>query len=100
MIRRPPRSTLFPYTTLFRSHHAIAVADEVDAIPVPHGEQIHACSFWKLLIGVFLQIVDRDGKTPAAAVSLPGAGLLGGLEIGDLVSIGRETRQFSARHWQ
>src|SRR2546429_6195584 len=24
MIRRPPRSTLFPYTTLFRSHHPIA----------------------------------------------------------------------------
>src|SRR5258708_24999761 len=23
MIRRPPRSTLFPYTTLFRSHHAV-----------------------------------------------------------------------------
>src|SRR2546428_8400052 len=23
MIRRPPRSTLFPYTTLFRSHRAI-----------------------------------------------------------------------------
>src|SRR5258708_21224392 len=22
MIRRPPRSTLFPYTTLFRSYHA------------------------------------------------------------------------------
>src|SRR2546426_6785354 len=22
MIRRPPRSTLFPYTTLFRSHYA------------------------------------------------------------------------------
>src|SRR2546422_6612199 len=28
MIRRPPRSTLFPYTTLFRSHH------DVRAIPV------------------------------------------------------------------
>src|SRR3712207_7332808 len=28
MIRRPPRSTLFPYTTLFRSHadRAVAVA--------------------------------------------------------------------------
>src|SRR3712207_8878536 len=25
MIRRPPRSTLFPYTTLFRSHHAQAL---------------------------------------------------------------------------
>src|SRR5258708_8688018 len=23
MIRRPPRSTLFPYTTLFRSHDAV-----------------------------------------------------------------------------
>src|SRR5438876_4785107 len=23
MIRRPPRSTLFPYTTLFRSKHAV-----------------------------------------------------------------------------
>src|SRR3712207_8949102 len=25
MIRRPPRSTLFPYTTLFRSHHLKAL---------------------------------------------------------------------------
>src|SRR5256885_11680870 len=25
MIRRPPRSTLFPYTTLFRSDRAVAV---------------------------------------------------------------------------
>src|SRR3989442_8783719 len=25
MIRRPPRSTLFPYTTLFRSHRSAAV---------------------------------------------------------------------------
>src|SRR2546426_11769309 len=30
MIRRPPRSTLFPYTTLFRSDHAAATA-----VPVP-----------------------------------------------------------------
>src|SRR5258705_156564 len=27
MIRRPPRSTLFPYTTLFRSHRKITVID-------------------------------------------------------------------------
>src|SRR2546426_3488423 len=25
MIRRPPRSTLFPYTTLFRSHKSIPI---------------------------------------------------------------------------
>src|SRR2546429_2462275 len=28
MIRRPPRSTLFPYTTLFRS----SVTDQIDAV--------------------------------------------------------------------
>src|SRR2546427_8447752 len=27
MIRRPPRSTLFPYTTLFRSHHDPVLLD-------------------------------------------------------------------------
>src|SRR2546430_10866002 len=30
MIRRPPRSTLFPYTTLFRSFKARAVQHEID----------------------------------------------------------------------
>src|SRR5260370_27543731 len=25
MIRRPPRSTLFPYTTLFRSHRSLSI---------------------------------------------------------------------------
>src|SRR3712207_9298495 len=30
MIRRPPRSTLFPYTTLFRSLRRRAVAAQVD----------------------------------------------------------------------
>src|SRR2546422_2838223 len=29
MIRRPPRSTLFPYTTLFRSREAWIVGDEI-----------------------------------------------------------------------
>src|SRR3712207_8506852 len=28
MIRRPPRSTLFPYTTLFRSSHSLRLAME------------------------------------------------------------------------
>src|SRR3712207_8134188 len=32
MIRRPPRSTLFPYTTLFRSLHLAAVDDELGAL--------------------------------------------------------------------
>src|SRR2546422_7419028 len=29
MIRRPPRSTLFPYTTLFRSYHLLHRRDHV-----------------------------------------------------------------------
>src|SRR5256885_4509023 len=29
MIRRPPRSTLFPYTTLFRSAHHLGEADQL-----------------------------------------------------------------------
>src|SRR3712207_1970006 len=32
MIRRPPRSTLFPYTTLFRSKTYIAIAKAVEAL--------------------------------------------------------------------
>src|SRR2546422_7579276 len=36
MIRRPPRSTLFPYTTLFRSLEELAacVGDLVDLLPL------------------------------------------------------------------
>src|SRR2546426_4671991 len=30
MIRRPPRSTLFPYTTLFRSARGLGIAQVVD----------------------------------------------------------------------
>src|SRR2546427_5606339 len=34
MIRRPPRSTLFPYTTLFRSHEG-GIAFRMDDVPLP-----------------------------------------------------------------
>src|SRR2546429_6341430 len=30
MIRRPPRSTLFPYTTLFRSYYVVGTKDELE----------------------------------------------------------------------
>src|SRR2546430_9137179 len=37
MIRRPPRSTLFPYTTLFRSasRHRLSRSDSSSAKPAP-----------------------------------------------------------------
>src|SRR5256886_4896028 len=37
MIRRPPRSTLFPYTTLFRSLPGILELHGVDAVVVSSG---------------------------------------------------------------
>src|SRR2546426_12351361 len=48
MIRRPPRSTLFPYTTLFRSQGSAAVRaqmlelpEEVGAVAAPHLDPAH-----------------------------------------------------------
>src|SRR6266849_6112775 len=32
MIRRPPRSTLFPYTTLFRSSRTLAIASRYSSV--------------------------------------------------------------------
>src|SRR2546422_8211336 len=49
MIRRPPRSTLFPYTTLFRSRYEMAQARAARSdrrgersfhIPIPHPRSV------------------------------------------------------------
>src|SRR5256885_9950476 len=37
MIRRPPRSTLFPYTTLFRSQHGAAGGRALAALEIAVG---------------------------------------------------------------
>src|SRR2546429_4518884 len=52
MIRRPPRSTLFPYTTLFRSAATGAKADPKQAynvtawkdVPAIHNQRVHVIS--------------------------------------------------------
>src|SRR5258705_7606552 len=40
MIRRPPRSTLFPYTTLFRSPDTAALARGLPELPERVGERL------------------------------------------------------------
>src|SRR2546430_5949380 len=40
MIRRPPRSTLFPYTTLFRSRGSRGTHDVLDSPSVTPGELV------------------------------------------------------------
>src|SRR2546426_2521168 len=41
MIRRPPRSTLFPYTTLFRSRSEAGHRDAAPTLPVPPEGRLH-----------------------------------------------------------
>src|SRR5438309_4484576 len=43
MIRRPPRSTLFPYTTLFRSH-ALAPARLAQALEASDADVLLECA--------------------------------------------------------
>src|SRR3712207_7324878 len=46
MIRRPPRSTLFPYTTLFRSPHCsrCSLSSPPPAQALPRAETTNVCS--------------------------------------------------------
>src|SRR5438270_9785282 len=60
MIRRPPRSTLFPYTTLFRSRHGERAAAAVGPSVHDHhgGRQLRACVVRAAVVGRPL----RDGR--------------------------------------
>src|SRR2546425_7684417 len=62
MIRRPPRSTLFPYTTLFRSHiEGRDVAHHDDpALKVPHRERAALEARARVICRVI-----RSGRVPA-----------------------------------
>src|SRR3712207_897034 len=54
MIRRPPRSTLFPYTTLFRSNPGPRTrSGDPDAPPtsVDRVEYAHGCLFCRIVTG-------------------------------------------------
>src|SRR5690242_21093914 len=50
MIRRPPRSTLFPYTTLFRSPNQTPPSDLcTDAFPLPRSMGVtDFCQSWEV----------------------------------------------------
>src|SRR2546430_8233810 len=42
MIRRPPRSTLFPYTTLFRSYISTGLHQHKFGVPIPEARMLYA----------------------------------------------------------
>src|SRR2546427_8605510 len=64
MIRRPPRSTLFPYTTLFRS------ADDLGDLHVGHPHEV--------VIGDCLSLLEGKGleRLPQAGLPAPGTALV------------------------
>src|SRR3712207_8483487 len=64
MIRRPPRSTLFPYTTLFRSNNAVSRTASLLAIPV-----LGIFVFAAFSAGLDARVADLD-LPPAAAQQL------------------------------
>src|SRR3712207_9445401 len=72
MIRRPPRSTLFPYTTLFRSHVRRYLLRLVDHLL---GGQVHSDP--------------AHGEAPGA-VGVPAVGGEGCVAVEDLDVVGRD----------
>src|SRR2546430_11460090 len=59
MIRRPPRSTLFPYTTLFRSgwNQVASTAMSIPATP--------ATTAWRAGFGAFIQYSEKMNSAVA-----------------------------------
>src|SRR2546422_6166237 len=69
MIRRPPRSTLFPYTTLFRS----MVAPGLLAVAMP------------IAVGLFFKLFHLGAETVAAFLMV---GTIGGILMATLLNNG------------
>src|SRR2546429_4724711 len=92
MIRRPPRSTLFPYTTLFRSEIGTEVNDkELLDFPIEFldvvitnksvvGKSIAELAAMEFAKGVFLKKLTRTGQPMPFAPETR-------LERGDLITL-------------
>src|SRR3989449_8236657 len=71
MIRRPPRSTLFPYTTLFRSRYSVADRQSEDVLEYCEREGIGFLPWYPLAAGSLARrgpvarVAQRTGATAA-----------------------------------
>src|SRR3712207_8620658 len=92
MIRRPPRSTLFPYTTLFRS-----APDAVDAAPHGEGagEQVDVLPLKREGLGLAQAEGERDG--PAGGAADAGCGLQDGAGLSEVGGGGDVARALGGR---
>src|SRR5256885_16631555 len=97
MIRRPPRSTLFPYTTLFRSELAEGAVFERRDARNPDASQDAVASLRELGVRI---AIDDFGVGYSSLSYLKrwrgGAPKIGRRFLGDLVTDGREPAIVSA----
>src|SRR3989442_9641171 len=63
MIRRPPRSTLFPYTTLFRSERPGQLQPPGQLVDDDHGRGAHVFRHRRRLNAEPVIVVDQDRKS-------------------------------------
>src|SRR3712207_8631654 len=84
MIRRPPRSTLFPYTTLFRSAGDDAAGQDADDLPEDDGALAVAQPELGALVAVrrLLAVRGQEAALPVGALD-------------DLAAVGRSEEHTS-----
>src|SRR5438445_3056511 len=69
MLRRPPRSTLFPYTTLFRSPTTLPTAYDVYPLDGRHDGGYYTVKDCVTIDGIITTIIDR--KSGSAGMPRP-----------------------------
>src|SRR3712207_7704985 len=87
MIRRPPRSTLFPYTTLFRSRGHLARAGGSEAGDRPDLE------------GDFLAAAADDDRHGGAGLDVPRGGERVGNAVGPAARSEEHTSELQSRQY-
>src|SRR3712207_8915615 len=68
MIRRPPRSTLFPYTTLFRSPPFLSKS--LRLLSIFFRQKIPVIQFFDLLVTLFFELVLKNSFSPLLTLCL------------------------------
>src|SRR5688572_32128865 len=96
MIRRPPRSTLFPYTTLFRSLHRRAVAG--DSLAVERRQ--HDLARAAVIVAVDRQQAVAEQRDQVAEAAVAPDEVLGARDEHEVVGLDRKSTRLNSSHSQ